>query len=171
MTMKQIDSPSNCLNCWIRYTEVNIYFNVTMSNYSIKPQPLLMVQPETQRHGDLLTRSFYFQSRATRLYTQLCPFVGRLVGPHFTFFMFLRSLASLLLAKCFSNSNTAPAHPHATEVAVYPALFFSSIFLNEKRLQCLCYHSFLCFLWNKRELGQERNQRSTIIQNQEQNII
>ena len=49
--------------------------------------------------------------------------VGWLVGPHFTFFMFLRSLASLLLAKCFSNSNTAPAHPHVTEVAVYPALF------------------------------------------------
>ena len=49
--------------------------------------------------------------------------VGRLVGSPFTFFMFLRSLASLLLAKCFSNSNTAPAHPHATEVAVYPALF------------------------------------------------
>ena len=36
----------------------------------------------------------------------------------------MRSLGSLLLAKCFSNSNTAPAHPHATEVAVYPALFF-----------------------------------------------
>ena len=53
----------------------------------------------------------------------VCPLVGRSVGPHFTFFMFLRSLASLLLAKCFSNSNTAPAHPHATKVAVYPALF------------------------------------------------
>merc|ERR1719309_818912 len=37
--------------------------------------------------------------------------------------MFLRSLASLLLPKCSSNSNTAPAHPHATGVAVYPALF------------------------------------------------
>ena len=50
--------------------------------------------------------------------------VGWLVGPHFTFFMFLRSLASLHLPKCFSNSNTAPAHPHATKVAVYPALLF-----------------------------------------------
>ena len=49
--------------------------------------------------------------------------VGRLVGPHFTFFIFLRSLASLLLAKCFSNSNNAPARPQATEVAAYPALF------------------------------------------------
>ena len=67
-----------------------------------------------------------FQSRATRLYTPLCPSVGRLVGPHFTFFMFLRSLASPLLPKCSSNSITAPAHPHATEVAVYPALFLST---------------------------------------------
>ena len=49
--------------------------------------------------------------------------VGRSVGPHFTFFLFLRSLASPLLPKCSSNSITAPAHPHATEVAVYPALF------------------------------------------------
>ena len=64
-----------------------------------------------------------FYSRAMRHYTPLCPSVGRSVGPHFPFFMFLRSLASLLLAECFSNSNTAPAHPHATEVAVYPALF------------------------------------------------
>ena len=39
--------------------------------------------------------------------------------------MFLRSLASLLLPKCSSNPNTAPAHSHATGVAVYPALFFS----------------------------------------------
>ena len=43
--------------------------------------------------------------------------VGRSVGPHFTFFMFLRSLP-----ECSSNSNTAPAHPHATGVAMYPAL-------------------------------------------------
>merc|ERR1711911_516771 len=42
--------------------------------------------------------------------------VGRSVGPHFTLFMFLRSLASLHLPKCFSNSNTAPAHPHTTWV-------------------------------------------------------
>ena len=31
-------------------------------------------------------------------------------------------MASLLLPKV--TSNTAPAHPHATGVAVYPALFF-----------------------------------------------
>ena len=49
--------------------------------------------------------------------------VGRLVGPHFTFFIFLWSLASLHLPKCSRNSNTAPAHPHAPRVAVYPALF------------------------------------------------
>ena len=42
---------------------------------------------------------------------------------HFTSVSFLRSLASLLLPKCSGNSNTAPAHSHATGVAVYSALF------------------------------------------------
>ena len=53
--------------------------------------------------------------------------VGRLVGPHFTFFIFLRSSASQHLPKCFSNSNTAHAHPHATKVAMYPALFHHKV--------------------------------------------
>ena len=53
--------------------------------------------------------------------------VGRSVGPNLTFFMFLRSLASLHLPKCLSNSNTAPSHPHATKVAVYPALFKAEV--------------------------------------------
>ena len=44
--------------------------------------------------------------------------LGRLKLCFSYFFMFLRSLASLNLPKCFSNSNTAPAHPHATKVAV-----------------------------------------------------
>ena len=46
--------------------------------------------------------------------------VGRLVGPYFTFFyyfIFLTSLNGLV------TSNIAPAHPHTTWVAVYPALF------------------------------------------------
>ena len=85
---------------------------------------------------------------------------------HFTFFGFLQSLASLLLAKCFSNSNTAPAHPHATDVAVYPALFTFAmpnilILIYEQHLvlciwtvlfSCCCgyrtcefFHSVLCF--------------------------
>ena len=66
------------------------------------------------------------------------PSVGWLGGPHFTFFMFLRSLASLLLAKCFSNSNTAPAHPHATEVAVYPTLFLVACYGTLHPTKSLC---------------------------------
>ena len=54
--------------------------------------------------------------------------VGRLVGrSSFYIFMCLRSLASLLLPKSYSNSITAPAHPHATGVAVYPALLYEQI--------------------------------------------
>ena len=66
------------------------------------------------------------------------PSVGRLVGPHFTFFMFLRSLASLLLAKCFSNSNTVPAHPHVTEVAVNPVLFLNFRYQRQRICIIVC---------------------------------
>ena len=66
------------------------------------------------------------------------PSVGRLVGPHFTFFMYLRSLASLLLAKCFSNSNTVPAHPHVTEVAVNPALFLNFRYQRQRICIIVC---------------------------------
>ena len=54
--------------------------------------------------------------------------VGWLVGPHFTFFMFLRSLASRLLPQCSSYSNTAAAHPHATGglVIFHPSPFCAS---------------------------------------------
>ena len=60
--------------------------------------------------------------------------VGWSVGPHFTFFMFLRSLASLYLSKCSSNSNTAPAHRHTTKVAVYLALFKRTSFSKEIKI-------------------------------------
>ena len=51
--------------------------------------------------------------------------------------------------------------------------YFSSlhyIFLSNNWLRCLwiVQHSFTCFLWNNRELGNERN---TTIQNQEQIVI
>ena len=59
------------------------------------------------------------------------PSVGWLVGwSLFYIFFTLRSSASLLRPKCSSYSNIAPAHPHATGIAVYPALFsfFSPFF-------------------------------------------
>ena len=57
------------------------------------------------------------------------PFVGPSVGPlvrlsHFTFSALMGVLALLLLPKCSTALNMAPAHPHATRLAVYPALFF-----------------------------------------------
>ena len=50
------------------------------------------------------------------------PSVGRLVP----FLLFWRFLAFRAYGSCpdaLVTSNTAPAHPHATRVAVYPALF------------------------------------------------
>ena len=44
----------------------------------------------------------------------VCPSVGRSVGPLFTFFCVFELFEHM-----------APAHPHATRVAVYPALFGS----------------------------------------------
>ena len=65
------------------------------------------------------------------LYTQLCLSVGlsvsQSVGPlvhHILLFLFFCGLWPH--CSCPNDqvtSNTAPAHPHATEVAVYPALF------------------------------------------------
>ena len=43
------------------------------------------------------------------------------------FLCFLRSLASRLLPKCSSNSDSAPAYLLTTGVAVYPALFFKRL--------------------------------------------
>ena len=73
-----------------------------------------------------------------RLYNPLCPSVGRSVGrsvgwwsvgrSHFTFFMILFFLPHCSCPNGLVTSNIAHAHPHATAVAVYPALF--SIYNN-----------------------------------------
>ena len=47
--------------------------------------------------------------------------VGR---SHFTFFMILFFGPHCSCPNSLVTSNMAPAHPHATSVAVYPALFF-----------------------------------------------
>ena len=62
-------------------------------------------------------------------------------------------LAVLLLPKCFTDLNHGPAHPHATSVAVYPALFclaldFESnseirrIFANQLECEIVLFASF-----------------------------
>ena len=66
---------------------------------------------------------YIFQWRSTRLYTPLCWSVGpsvchTLLFWHLWGFWLYRSCPNAPL-----TSNMAPAHPHATGVAVYPALF------------------------------------------------
>ena len=80
-----------------------------------------------------------FLSRATRLYTPLCPSVCRSVGPsvrrsvhrstcHTLFFLFFGGFwYHCSCPNDMVTSITAPAHPHATGVAVYPALFFLTL--------------------------------------------
>ena len=73
-------------------------------------------------HGSLPLRH-----TCTRLYNPLCPSVGRLVRrSHFTFFMILLLWPPCSCPNGLVTSNMAPAHPHVTSVAVYPALFSSN---------------------------------------------
>ena len=63
----------------------------------------------------------------------VCPSVR---PSHFTFFVFFCGLWPH--CSCPSDqvtSNTAPAHPHATGVAVYPALFFDPGFVSGRRAE------------------------------------
>ena len=65
--------------------------------------------------------------------------VSRLVGwSHFTFFMILFLWPHSSCPCGLVTSNMAPAHPHATSVAVYPALFSlipADMTSKNKRLQ------------------------------------
>ena len=61
----------------------------------------------------------------------VCRSVGRLVGrSHFTFFMIFIFGPHCSCPNGLVTSNIAPARPHATSVAVYPALFFSIVHAN-----------------------------------------
>ena len=71
-----------------------------------------------------------FWSRATQLYTPLCrsirPSVRPSVGPSVTLYFFFGFCGLWPHCSCPNDqvtSNTAPAHPHATGVVLYPALF------------------------------------------------
>ena len=68
--------------------------------------------------------------KAQQVTLHTCGQVGQSVGWSVPILLFLCfcgvfAVASLHLPKCSSNSNTAPAHPHAARVAMYPALFSS----------------------------------------------
>ena len=71
--------------------------------------------------------SSLFLVACTRLYTPLCPSVGRSVCRFVTLYFFYGFFfgASLLLPKWSSDLKYGPFYPHATSVAVYPALFLS----------------------------------------------
>ena len=58
------------------------------------------------------------------------PSVGRLVGrSHFTFFMIIFLWPHSSCQNGLETSNMAPAHPHATSVAVYPALLIIKLLI------------------------------------------
>ena len=59
----------------------------------------------------------------TRLYNPLCRSVRRLVGHVLLFFMILFFWPHCYCVNGLVTSDMAPAHLHATAVAVYPALF------------------------------------------------
>ena len=64
----------------------------------------------------------------SRLHATLQPIlsIGRSVGrSHFTFFMILFLWPHCSCPNGLVTSNMSPAHPHATSVAVYLALFFA----------------------------------------------
>ena len=70
-----------------------------------------------------------FLVACTRLYNPLCRSVRPSVRPsirqsNFTFLVFFRSSPHCSCPNDQVTLDTAPAHPHATGVAVYPALFF-----------------------------------------------
>ena len=68
-----------------------------------------------------------FLVACTRLYTPLCRSVRRSVGPLVRHTLLFRRFIAFWPYRSCPNapetSNMAPAHPHATGVAVYPALF------------------------------------------------
>ena len=79
-----------------------------------------------------VTLFFPFKSRATRLYTLLCwsvcPSVGPLIHPTVTIYYFtVIAVLGLTAPDDQLPSNTTPVHPHATGVAVYPALFINCL--------------------------------------------
>ena len=81
----------------------------------------------------------FFLVACTRLQPALS--VGRSVCPSVTlsFFWRLRAVWGLLrLPNCLVNFITAPAHPHATRVAVYPALFMNLLALLSDSIKRLC---------------------------------
>jgi len=63
------------------------------------------------------------KSRATRLYNPLCRSVRRSVRHTLLFFVFCALCPHCPCPNDEVAANMAPAHPHATWVAVYPALF------------------------------------------------
>ena len=65
----------------------------------------------------------FFLVACTRLYTPLCPSVGRLVRHILLFLGFCGLWPHCSCPNDLVSSITAPAHPNATGIAVYPALF------------------------------------------------
>ena len=72
----------------------------------------------------------------------VCPSVGPSVGRLVTFLLFRRFWAFWAYGSCpdapLTFSSTAPAHPHATRVAIYPALFTLHFYFDSNANIPLC---------------------------------
>ena len=79
-----------------------------------------------------------FLVACTRLYTPLCRSVGRSVG-HTTFFMIFILGPYCSGPNGLVTSNMAPAHPHATLVAVYPALLLFNLCFSVSLFPFVCF--------------------------------
>ena len=116
---------------------------------SIHPQ-ILSESPHMSLLPFFLTLCIMFKSRATQLSTMLCqpvcPSVGWLVSWSIShtwrFYIFCILLLHCSCPSALVTSNAAPAHPHATGVAVNPAL----VILTENILQFVV-GSFFSWVW------------------------
>ena len=100
-----------------------------------------------------LRMSRVFKSHAARLYTPLCPAVSPLIRPSVglsvcwsinppgTLFGFCGLCPHSSCPSDQVTPNTAPVHPHATGVAVYPALFSHIVTLNFQCANCILHSS------------------------------
>ena len=97
------------------------FYNFRLGHYRPTGAWSNVMEKNRQRH--------LFFVACTRLYNLLCLSVGRLVGwsvgHTLLFFMILFLWPHCSCPRCLVTSNMVPAHPHATSVAVYPALLDS----------------------------------------------
>ena len=69
------------------------------------------------------SEKYPFLDASSHLYKRVCPSVGRSVGPSVGRSVSSNFWSRISLFRGLQRLSTAPAQPHATEIAVYTALF------------------------------------------------